>query len=318
MKSRCGFFKEDEHGKKVRAASSRSFLPRSSRLGQPVSLFLKLAAGLGVAYLALVGVVWWYQERLIYYPQIGREPLDTPAAHGVAYDDFTISTDDGEKLSVWWVPAVEPVGAVLVLHGNAGNVSQRTPYALMFRELGYSTLLVDYRGYGKSSGKPSEAGTYRDADAAWRWLTQTRRISAKNIVIFGESLGGGVASWLAARTSAQALVLASTFTSTVDLGAELYGFLPVRLIARLKYSTLDRLHDVHVPVLVAHSPADDVVPFGHGRRLYAAANAPKTFLELAGGHDTGFVYARAEWVQALARFLASARNAPGAGRPPQS
>jgi fermentation-respiration switch protein FrsA (DUF1100 family) len=255
----------------------------------------------------LVGVVWLMQDKLIYLPQMGREIAATPAARGVAYDDFTISTDDGEKLSVWWVPAPSPRGAMLVFHGNAGNISHRIDYALMFRSLGYSTLLVDYRGYGRSTGKPSEEGTYRDADAAWRWLTQTRGIPEKNIVLFGESLGGGVASWLAARHSPRALVLASTFTSAVDLGAEAYGFLPVRLISRFKYPTLARLRDVHAPVLVLHSADDDVIPYAHGRRLYAAANEPKAFVELAGGHNSGFVYTRPEWVKALEEFLDETR-----------
>jgi fermentation-respiration switch protein FrsA (DUF1100 family) len=270
---------------------------------------LKAVAVALTLYGALVALIWFFQEHLIYYPQMGRDIVSTPAVRGVAYDDFTISTEDGEKLSTWWVPAPSPRGAVLLFHGNAGNISQRVDYALMFRELGYSTLLVDYRGYGRSTGTPSEEGTYRDADAAWRWLTQTRGLPGKNIVIFGESLGGGVASWLAARQAPRALVLASTFTSAVDLGAEVYRFLPVRLISRFRYDTLERLPRVHAPVLVLHSPQDDIIPHAHGRRLYEAANEPKAYVELAGGHNDGFVYTRAEWVQALARFLADAEAA---------
>ena len=268
-----------------------------------------MAIGIGLAYLALVGFVWLVQERLIYYPQMGREIATTPAARGVPYDDFLITTEDGEKLNAWWVPAATPRGAVLLFHGNAGNISHRIDYAVMFRTLGYSTLLVDYRGYGKSSGTPSEEGTYRDADAAWRWLTQTRGIPEKNIVLFGESLGGGVASWLAARHEPRALVLASTFTSAVDLGAEVYGFLPVRLISKFKYATLERLREVRSPVLVMHSPDDDIIPYSHARRLYEAANEPKVLVELSGGHNSGFVFMKPEWVKALSQFLASAEAA---------
>ena len=259
--------------------------------------------GLAGAYLVLVAVVWAVQDQLIYYPNMGREIATTPSARGVPYDDLTISTEDGEKLNVWWVPAANSRGAVALFHGNAGNISHRIEYALMFRELGYSTLLVEYRGYGKSSGKPSEAGMYRDADAAWRWLTQTRGVPAKDVVLFGESLGGGVASWLAARHAPKALVLASTFTSAVDLGAEIYGFLPVRLVSRFKYATLERLPQVRSPVLVMHSRDDEIIPYSHGRRLYEAANAPKAFVDLAGGHNSGFVYTRNEWVAALREFL---------------
>jgi fermentation-respiration switch protein FrsA (DUF1100 family) len=267
---------------------------------------LKALVGVALAYAALVAFVWYIQDRLIYYPQMGREIASTPAARGVPYDDFTITTEDGEKLNVWWVPALSPRGAVLLFHGNAGNISHRLEYALMFRGLGYSTLLVDYRGYGKSSGKPSEEGTYKDADAAWRWLTRTRGIPEDRIVVFGESLGGGVASWLAARHEPRALVLASTFTSAVDLGAQVYGFLPVRLISRYRYPTLERLHDVRSPVLVIHSANDDIIPFSHGQRLYEAAPEPKALLEIRGGHNDGFVFVRPEWVRALGEFVDAA------------
>ena len=272
-----------------------------------MSLLLKTLAGFVLLYGALVALVYVFQERLLYYPNMGREIAATPAASGMPYDDFTISTEDGEKLSAWWVPVASPKGAVLLLHGNAGNISHRLDYALMFRRLGYATLLVDYRGYGRSSGTPTEEGTYRDADAAWRWLTQTRGWKARDIVLFGESLGGGVVSWVAARQTPQALVLASTFTSAVDLGAELYRFLPVRLISRLRYDTRARLRDVQAPVLVAHSPADDIIPYAHGQRLFAAAREPKAFLELSGGHNDGFIFARREWVEALGQFLETAR-----------
>jgi fermentation-respiration switch protein FrsA (DUF1100 family) len=275
-----------------------------------VSFVIKTLIGIACAYAALVAFVWVIQDRLIYFPEAGREVASTPAARGVPYDDFTITTEDGEKLNVWWVPAATARGAVLLFHGNAGNISHRIEYALMFRALGYSTLLVDYRGYGKSSGKPSEEGTYRDADAAWRWLTQTRAIPEDRIVLFGESLGGGVASWLAARHQPRALVLASTFTSTVDLASQIYSFLPVKLISRYRYPTLERLRDVRSPVLVIHSPQDDVIPFSHGRRLYEGAREPKAFLELRGGHNDGFVFTRPEWVRALGVFLDRASQKP--------
>jgi fermentation-respiration switch protein FrsA (DUF1100 family) len=280
-----------------------------------VSPFLKIAAGLLLLYGVLVALVYVFQERLLYYPNMGREIVATPAAAGLAYDDFTIGTEDGEKLSAWWVPVPSPKGAVLLLHGNAGNISHRIDYAVMFRRLGYATLLVDYRGYGRSSGTPTEHGTYRDADAAWRWLTQTRGWKARDIVVFGQSLGGGIASWVASRQTPRALVLASTFTSAVDLGAELYRFLPVRLISRLRYDTIARLPDVRAPVLIAHSPGDDIIPYAHARRLYAAAREPKAFLELSGGHNDGFIFARSEWVEVFGAFLRQAEAQAKSNRP---
>jgi fermentation-respiration switch protein FrsA (DUF1100 family) len=262
-----------------------------------------------LAYAVLVAVMWLIQERFIFYPQAGREIISTPTARGVPYDDIVITTSDGEQLNAWWMRADRPRGAVLLFHGNAGNISHRIEYALMFRRLGYSTMLVDYRGYGRSTGTPTEEGTYIDAGAAWDWLTSTQGVAQRDIVLFGESLGGGVASWLAARHEVRALILASTFTSAVDLGSELYPFLPVRLVSRLRYDTLGRLRDVRAPVLVIHSPDDDIIPFTHGLRLFDAALEPKTMLRIAGGHNAGFVFGRQEWVAQLAEFLESAASA---------
>lgn len=263
---------------------------------------LKIAVVAVLAYGALVGCVFIAQESLVYFPQTAREIAATPAALGLPYEDVSIATADGETLHAWWVPAARPRGAVLLLHGNAGNISHRIDYAQMFRSLDYGTLLVDYRGYGRSTGKPSEEGTYRDAEAAWQWLAG-RGVAGREIVLFGESLGGGVASWLAARERPRALVLASSFTSIPDLGAEVYPFLPVRRMSRFSYDTLERLSSIGAPVLVIHSPDDEIIPFAHGKRLYAAAREPKAFLEVSGGHNSGFVFMRPEWVKALAAFL---------------
>ena len=263
----------------------------------------KVALLVLLGYAAVVGVVYLVQGSLIYFPQMGREIAAMPAAYGLAHEEVAIRTEDGETLHAWWLPADAARGAVLFFHGNAGNISHRLDYARMFNRLRYSTLLVDYRGYGRSTGAPTEEGTYRDAEASWRWLTSTHGIAARDVVIFGESLGGGVASWLAVQHPPRALVVASTFTSAVDLGAEVYRFLPVRLISRFKYDTLRRLPLVRAPVLVIHSPGDDIIPFSHGQRLYAAASEPKAFIELSGGHNDGFVFVRPEWVDALGAFL---------------
>ncbi len=274
-----------------------------------------LVASLAAVYGAVVILAYLFQERLVYFPQVGRGIAVTPQAYGLGYEAVTISTADGEKLSAWWVPAAEARGTVLIFHGNAGNISQRLDYLLMFNRLRYTTLIVDYRGYGTSSGSPSEEGTYRDAEAAWRWLTVERGVKVGDIVLFGESLGGAIAAWLAARVTPRALVLASSFTSVPDLGAQVYPFLPVRLISRFSYDTLSAVKAVKAPVLVAHSRDDDIVPFAHGRRLFEAAQGPKAFIELRGGHNEGFVFARPEWVAQLGAFLDQQANIP---KPPMN
>lgn len=266
---------------------------------------------LAAAYLGLGLALFALQSSLVYYPEIGREMQSTPRQIGLDYQDVTLVAADGVALHGWFVPSPPPSrGTVLFLHGNAGNISHRLDSLLMFHGLGYSTLIIDYRGYGNSSGKPSEPGTYQDAEAAWRDLTETRNIPAADIVLFGESLGGAVAAQLAARHRPGALVIASGFTSVPDLAAGLYPFLPVRWLARFDYDTRAYLAGVEAPVFVAHSPDDEIIPYRHGRALYEAAHAPKRFLELSGGHNEGFIFAQPVWVKALGEFLQEQVKAP--------
>jgi fermentation-respiration switch protein FrsA (DUF1100 family) len=266
-------------------------------------LMLNLAIAIAIAYAVILLLVFLFQPRLVYFPQVERKLTVTPRAAGLDYEDVSLHTADGVKLHGWWVPAQMARGTVLLLHGNAGNISHRLGYLTMFSRLGYSVLLFDYRGFGTSGGNPGEAGTYRDAESAWQHLTEARKVKARDIVIVGESLGGGVATWLALKYPPRALILASTFTSIPDLGARIYPWLPVRLLARIEYPNLERIRQIEVPVLIAHSPTDDVIPFAHGEALFAAAREPKEFLALSGGHNDGFLFAREEWVVAVGAFL---------------
>lgn len=269
---------------------------------------LKIVAGVAAGYAVILALVFLFQPKLVYFPLKGNYGA-TPQSRGLPFEAVRLHTDDGEQLAAWWIPAPRYAtggGAVLLFHGNAGDISHRLDYAKMFYDMGMATLLVDYRGYGESTGTPSEQGTYRDAAASWAWLTQTRNVKPSQIVIFGESLGGGVATWLAVEKSAEkprALILTSTFTSVPDLGVEVYPWLPVRWLSRIHYNNLANVAKIDVPLLIAHSPGDDIIPYAHGRRLFTAAREPKFFLELAGGHNDGFVFMREEWRQALRAFL---------------
>jgi len=263
----------------------------------------ELLIPLAIAYGAVLVLVYLFQSHLVFFPGTGREAVVTPQTYGLRYESVPIRTTDGETLDAWWVPAEDARGVVLFFHGNAGNISHRVDYLQMFHRLRYSTLIVDYRGYGKSSGTPSEAGTYRDAEAAWEHLRHARLAQPRDVVIAGESLGAAVATWLAAEVSPRAVLLFSTFTSVTDLGAQVYWFLPVRLLSRMGYDNLANLKRIRAPVFIAHSRDDDIVPFAHGRRLYEAAAEPKAFLELRGGHNDGFIFMRPEWVAELGAFL---------------
>lgn len=258
---------------------------------------------LAAAYGGFALLLYVFQPRLVFYPETGREIIVTPGQIGLPYEDLHLKTADGISLHGWYIPAEQPRGTVLFLHGNAGNISHRLDSVQMFSRLGYSMLIFDYRGYGNSDGKPTEEGTYRDAEAAWRYLTEQRHIPSNRIVLFGESLGGAVAAWLAARHKPAALVIASGFTSVPDIAQQLYPYFPVRWLARIRYDTLANLRVVEAPVLIAHSPADEIIPFEHGRALFAAAKPPKQFIELAGGHNDGFIFMREAWVRVLGDFL---------------
>ncbi|MCP4378036.1 MAG: alpha/beta hydrolase, partial [bacterium] len=163
-----------------------------------------------------------------------------------------------------------------------------------------------YRGYGQSEGSPSEQGTYRDAEAAWTYLTRKRKIDASKIVLFGRSLGGAVAAWLAVEKHSAGVILESTFTSVPDRGAELYKYLPVRFLARINYNTLGRIDKLRCPLLVIHSPDDEIIPYHHGQQLFESAKEPKRFLEISGGHNGGHITSGTLYTNALAEFLTGA------------
>ncbi len=272
---------------------------------------LGLAIAAAVLYAALAMLLYLTQSRLIYYPQIGRDLSTTPRAVGLAFEDVWLDGPGGVRLHGWFVPHAEPRGAALILHGNAGSIALRIDWLRMFHDLGYAALVIDYRGYGRSTGRPTEQGTYEDARLAWEHLTRARGFAPAEIVLLGESLGGPIAAHLAARERPRALILNSTFTSVPDLAAQLYRFMPVRWLTRFDYDTRAFLAQVDAPVLIAHSPGDDIVPYSHARALHAAAAGPKAFLELAGGHNEAFIHARREWVDAAARFLARHEAAIG-------
>ncbi len=253
------------------------------------------------AYVLFGALIYFSQASLIYYPT--REHVAHPRQLGLDYEPVSFRSEDGLALSGWYVPAASERAVVLFLHGNAGNISHRLPSLQIFNHLGLSTLIFDYRGYGKSEGRPDEAGTYRDAQAAWRYLVETRGLDPRRIVFFGRSLGAAVASHLATSRSPRALIIESAFTSVPDLGAKFYPFMPVQWLSRFNYSTRDHLARIDSPLLVIHSRHDEIVPFEHGRLLFEMARPPKQFLELQGGHNDAFLVSGRLYVEGLNRFL---------------
>ena len=255
------------------------------------------------SYIGLVTILMVFQSHFIYFPE--REITVTPAEIGLSYEAVCFEAADGVKLSGWFVPAERSRGVILFCHGNAGNISHRLESVQVFYRLGLSTFIFDYRGYGQSEGKLTEQGTYLDAEAAWRYLVQKRQVDPTEIIVFGRSLGGAIAAWLARDHTPKALIIESTFTSVRDIGAELYPYLPVRLLSRFDYNAMDYLRQVNCPVLIVHSRDDEIIPFSHGRRLFETANEPKEFLEITGTHNEGFMTSAKHYEGGLDSFISA-------------
>lgn len=273
-------------------------------------------AALAAALLAVTPVPR-FADRLVYFPSRAHDG-GTPAALGLAYEDVTLSAADGTRLHAWWVPAPGARRAVLLLHGNAGNISHRLDKLAVLHGLDVSVLLLDYRGYGRSEGAPSEAGTYQDAAAAYAWL-RGRGLPAEAIVAYGESLGGPIAVDLAASQPLGGLILESAPSSIVGVAKHHYPLLPVEWFLSVRYDALARLPGVRAPLLILHSPSDEIVPFAMAEALLAAAPGPKRLVRLGGGHNDAFMVAAAAYRAALHDFLlrlpaplTPAATAPGA------
>ena len=268
--------------------------------------FLFLAA---CVYAGLTALIYFRQSSLIYYPNIsGRELAASPQHIGLAYEDVELLTEDGVRLHGWFVPGENARGTLLFFHGNAGNISHRLDSIAIFNRMKLDVFIIDYRGYGQSEGRSNENGTYRDAEAAWHYLRETRAIGADRIIVFGRSLGASIAAWLANRHQPAALIVESGFSSVPSMAQRLYPFLPVKWLSRFSYDTRQYVSGIACPLLVAHSRDDEIIPYAEGRLVFDAAPANKQFLEMRGGHNDGFVVSGRAYTDGLARFIASALN----------
>lgn len=275
----------------------------------PLTTFFLFIAILAALYLLFLLNLYRVQSRHIYCPT--QEIATTPDKHGLPFEAIDFETTDGLMLHGWFVPCSADASVhaeykervVLFFHGNTGNISNCINTLELFHQLGLATFIFDYRGYGRSQGSPTEQGTYDDAEAAWRYLLHGRGIKPEHIIMLGRSLGAAIASAQAVRQPPGALVIESTFTSAPELAAELFRFVPARLMSHFKYKVCENIANIHCPLLVVHSCEDEVIPFHHGKRLYEMANEPKAFMEIEGTHAAGFSTSGRHYIDGLKRFL---------------
>ena len=258
-----------------------------------------------ISYSAVCFGAWFFQESLIFHPsaKISR----TPAAQGIAFSDVWLKAPNNEQIHAWDIPATDNSAPwVLFFHGNGGNLGHRLHTFAVLHELGFSVLAIDYRGYGHSEGRASVRNAKEDAQAAWAYLTRTRRIAPGKIALYGRSLGGGVAADLASRQPAAALILESTFSSLSDIGEQRYPLLPVKLLLHEDLDSAAALRRIHYPTLIAHSRNDRVVPYELGERLHRALDHGGLWYELTGSHNKAFRKSGDQYYQLLAQFIRAA------------
>ena len=256
---------------------------------------------------ALVGVLvffWirWFEYSNLFFPS--GEMEYTPASAGLEYEDVYFSSSDGTVLNGWFIPGKsDPKGTILFCHGNAGNISHRLEIITMLHRLGFNVFIFDYRGYGRSKGRPSEKGMYEDGYAAYEYLGSREDIEKDKVFLYGKSLGGTVAVDVALRVDVAAVIVDSSFVSTGDMAKEIYPFLPTSLFITMKYDTVSKIGGVEAPVLVIHSVEDDIVPYSHGQRIFGAAKEPKSLINLRGGHNDSVLLNEEEYSSGINDFL---------------
>lgn len=256
-----------------------------------------------------------FERSMIYYPT--RYPDGTwdtealVAGTGATLESCFFPTADGVTLNAWWFrpsptarPAPTAATVLLWFHGNAGNLSYRADMMLDLGRIPVQVFIVDYRGYGRSDGSPSEEGLFRDGEAAWRYLTAARNVPADRVVVFGKSLGGAVAVSLASKVVPAGLVVQSSFTSVPAMAAHHFPFIP-RALIRTRMDSRSKIGRVRCPILVIHSPQDEIVPFALGRALYDAAPEPKRLVEVPGAsHNDTWLVGGEQYLDALRSFIA--------------
>jgi fermentation-respiration switch protein FrsA (DUF1100 family) len=271
---------------------------------------LTLLATVAIIYLVLVVLLLFFEKSFIFFPQMGRDSGDWNPP-GLPVENVALTTSDSVQLHAWWIPAPAAEFTFVMFHGNAANLPNRADIYRFLHALPVNILAVDYRGYGRSEGSPSEQGIYLDARAAYDHLVAQRNIAPQRIIAFGASLGSAVAADLAAEREVAAVILEAPFPSAAAVARRVYFFLPgLGALMRTKLDTAAKLARVRTPVLILHCTRDPVIAFSHGEATFAAANEPKRFARLdAACHEDACLADPHAYRAALLSFLLEVKTA---------
>ena len=246
------------------------------------------------------------ENFLIFFPQSNFDL--TPEKFRLKYKDVFFRAEDGIGLHGWFFPLKGDYPVIIFCHGNAGNISHRLENISLILERKIQVFIFDYRGYGRSEGRPSETGIYMDGRAAYDYLIKREGISAEKIVLFGRSLGAAVAIDLALNRKAKSLVIESAFTSTKDMAKTMFLFNIASFILPPNYNNLDKISRVHIPKLIMHGDDDEIVPFDMGQQLFTASKDPKYFYKIGGaGHNDTYIAGGERYLQAFVSFVYNAK-----------
>jgi fermentation-respiration switch protein FrsA (DUF1100 family) len=266
---------------------------------------VNLLVTLVIAYLLALVAIRLFESHLIFFPNYPGRLEGDWHPRNLPVEDVWLNSSDGTRLHAWWIPNDHAKFTFLAFHGNASNIANRAEVYEFLRDTPANVFALEYRGYGKSEGKPSEAGIYRDADAAYQYLVDTEAIPPKSIVSFGQSLGTAVAANLAASREVGAVVLEAPFPSASVLARKLFWFFPgIELFVRGQLNTAARLNETSAPILIVHCTEDRVIPFQFGQAVYSSAPSHKRFLQIEGMcHEEPSLIAPAKYHAALQDFL---------------
>jgi len=259
-------------------------------------IIIYIIVGLGLIF----SYVKYIELKGIFFPS--REVELNPHSINLPFEDIYVKTQNNLQISAWFIPCDGAKYTLLLLHGNAGNLQDRLGKLNLLHQLGLNIFIIDYRGYGRSKGSPSESGLYFDSQAAYNYLINTRKVSAEEIILYGESLGTAVAIDLASRFPVKALILEGAFSSGKDMARIIYPFIPVFFFSD-RFDSLKKIRKVRAPKLFLHSGNDEIVPFSMAKKLFAAADEPKFFVEINGDHNNAFLDSKEKCLSSILSFL---------------